>query len=158
MSIDESRNDHADGSRSELTTDAVLDLWSRTYNTEGKPDWSHIFPYYHPTILFRDSVQKLQGIDDFTAMCDRLTRRCSQLHMDIENISRHSNVIMMEWKMTMSFRRSPTTTLHGCTRLTLHEDGRIVEQRDYYDLWGDIFDNVPVFHRVYRFFMAKLFG
>ncbi|MFO7942080.1 MAG: nuclear transport factor 2 family protein [Bacillota bacterium] len=142
----------------ELTVDSVKEIWSQTYNTEGKPDWSHIFPYYHPNIVFRDSVQKLEGIADFTAMCDRLTRRCSQLHMDIANISGHSNFIIMEWKMTMSFRRSPSTAIHGCTRLTLHEDGRIIEQRDYYDLWGDIFDNVPGFCRMYRFFMAKLFG
>ena len=29
-----------------LTKDLVLELWSKTYNTEGKPDWSHILPYY----------------------------------------------------------------------------------------------------------------
>lgn len=23
-----------------LTKELVLDLWSKTYNTEGKPDWS----------------------------------------------------------------------------------------------------------------------
>ena len=27
-----------------LSVDRILELWSKTYNTEGKPDWSHIFP------------------------------------------------------------------------------------------------------------------
>ncbi len=27
-----------------LTVDRVRELWSRTYNREGKPDWSHISP------------------------------------------------------------------------------------------------------------------
>lgn len=31
----------------ELTAESVLYLWSKTYNTNGKPDWSHIYPYYH---------------------------------------------------------------------------------------------------------------
>ncbi len=41
--------------------DVVKDLWSKTYNTEGKPDWSHILPYYDNDILFRDSIQEIRG-------------------------------------------------------------------------------------------------
>ncbi|MHB8962051.1 MAG: nuclear transport factor 2 family protein [Saccharofermentanales bacterium] len=141
-----------------LTAESVLFLWSRTYNTSGKPDWSHIFPYYHPDIVFQDSVQRLQGYEEFTAMCNRLTKRCTSLQMDISHIVADSDTIMMDWKMTMSFRRSPSTPIFGCTRLTLHEDGRIIEQRDYYDLWGDIYNGIPGFRRLYRWFMRRFFG
>jgi limonene-1,2-epoxide hydrolase len=142
----------------QLTTESVLELWSKTYNTKGKPDWSHIFPYYHPEIVFQDSIQRLEGIENFIAMCNRLTKRCKQLQMDISNVTQDSNIIMMDWKMTMSFRRSPSTPIYGCTKLTLHEDGRIIEQRDYYDLWGDIFNGIPGFGKLYRWFMLKFFG
>jgi len=27
-------------------------IWSKTYNEIGKPDWSHIFPYYDDSIIF----------------------------------------------------------------------------------------------------------
>ena len=57
--------------------------------------------------------------------------------------------------MTMVFRKFPSTPMYGSTRLTLHEDGRIIEQRDYYDLWGDIFNGVPYFKKPYRAFMRK---
>jgi limonene-1,2-epoxide hydrolase len=147
-----------DGALEELTIDLVLELWSKTYNTKGKPDWSHLYPYYHTDIIFQDSIQRIEGIEKFTAMCERLTKRCKQLQMDIQNIAKDSNVIMMDWKMTMSFRRSPSTPVYGCTRLTIHEDGRIIEQRDYYDLWGDIFNGIPGFRRLYRAFMARFFG
>jgi hypothetical protein len=46
----------------------------------------------------------------------------------------------------------------GCTKLRLHEDGRIIEQRDYFDLWGAIFDGIPYFRRGYRRFMRRYFG
>ncbi len=141
-----------------LTADTVLVLWSRTYNTKGKPDWSHIFPYYHPDIIFQDSIQRLEGIDNFKAMCNRLTKRCKELQMDIFNVVVQSDTIMMDWKMTMSFRKTPSTPIYGCTRLTLHADGRIMEQRDYYDLWGDIFNGIPGFRKLYRWFMIKFFG
>jgi len=142
----------------ELTAELVEHLWSKTYNTQGKPDWSHIFPYYHPDIVFQDSIQRIEGIDQFEMMCNRLTKRCESLRMDLYNVMKRGNVISMEWVMTMSFKKSPTTPLYGVTRLTLGEDGRIIQQRDYYDLWGDIFNNIPYFKKTYRKFLSKYFG
>jgi limonene-1,2-epoxide hydrolase len=136
----------------------VLELWSRTYNTSGKPDWSHIFPYYHEEIVFQDTIQKVVGKTDFMAMCKRLTGRCEELRMDISSIAAGEHEIFMEWTMTMIFRKTPSTPLHGCTKLTLGPDGRITHQRDYYDLWGDIFKNVPVMKKLYPRFMHRIFG
>ena len=39
-----------------LNAKSVRDLWPRTYNAEGKPDWSHILPYYGDDIVFHDTV------------------------------------------------------------------------------------------------------
>ena len=50
---------------SKLDKETVLELWSKTYNTDGKPDWSHIFPYYHEKIVFQDTIQRIEGIDEF---------------------------------------------------------------------------------------------
>lgn len=148
----------ADSPRAPLTTDLVLDLWSRTYNTEGKPDWSHIFPYYHDQIVFHDSIQQIEGKETFMALCQRLTDRCEQLVMEIQSIAQTGDKIIFDWKMTMMFRKFPSTPMFGATRLTLGEDGRIIHQRDYYDLWGDIFNGIPWFKRPYRRFMHRYFG
>jgi len=141
-----------------LSIKNIRNLWTKTYNTEGKPDWSHIFPYYHQNIVFQDSVQRLEGIESFKAMCKRLTKRCKKLQMDIYSIAQNENVILMQWRMTMTFRKSPNTPIYGCTKLTLNKDGKIIEQRDYYDLWGDIFNGIPGFRVLYRKFMKKVFG
>lgn len=141
-----------------LSVETVRELWAKTYNSHGKPDWSHIFPYYHPDIVFRDSIQQIKGFPQFEKMCNRLTKRCSKLVMDIKFISKDDNVIFMEWIMTMVFRGLPNTSMQGCSKLTLHEDGRIISQRDYYDLWGDIFDRISINRWVYRKFMKVFFG
>lgn len=141
-----------------LDTALVLDLWSQTYNTSGKPDWSHIFPYYHEEIIFQDVIQKVEGKSAFIEMCNRLTERCEELRMNITAIAASANLIFMEWEMTMIFRKTPSTTLFGCTKLTLDEGGRIIRQRDYYDLWGDIFVNVPMMKKAYPRFMRRVFG
>jgi len=143
---------------SSLSTDQIKELWSKTYNRDGKPDWSHIFPYYHEEIVFKDAIQKIVGIDEFKNLCDRLTARCQQLKMNIPSIVMENNIIFIEWEMTMIFKKFPSSTIYGATKLTLHQDGRIIEQRDYFDLWGDIFDNIPWFAKPYRKFMKKKFG
>lgn len=141
-----------------LDKDTIRELWSKTYNREGRPDWSHIFPYYHRDIVFQDTIQRLEGIDNFIAMCNRFTKRTKQLKMEILATAQNDNVIMFDWIMTMMFKKYPNTPIYGTTKLVLSEDGLIREQRDYYDLWGDIFNNIPRFNKMYRRFVAKKFG
>jgi hypothetical protein len=145
-------------SLSELTAEEVGALWSKTYNREGKPDWSHIFPYYCDDLEFKDSVQELHGIENFKAMCQRLTDRCQQLEMYLPSVVKGTDCIFIEWEMTMIFKRYPRSTIYGTTKLELDENGKIRRQRDYYDLWGDIFDNIPWFAGRYRRFMRRKFG
>ena len=141
-----------------LNMDTIKTLWSITYNREGKPDWSHIFNYYHKDVVFQDTIQRIEGIDDFIAMCNRLTKRTTQLHMEIVSIAQNGNVIMFDWVMTMMFKKYPNTPIYGSTKIILSEDGLIKEQRDYYDLWGDIFNNIPRFGKMYRRFLIRKFG
>jgi len=145
-------------SLSSLSAEEVKELWSQTYNRDGKPDWSHIFPYYHEDIIFRDSIQEVRGIAGFKDMCNRLAGRCQQLRMHVPSIVKDRDCIFMQWEMTMVYKKYPSSTLYGATRLGLDEDGRIITQRDYFDLWGDIFDNIPWFARPYRRFMRRKFG
>ena len=142
----------------ELNVESIKELWSKTYNTQGKPDWSHILPYYDDNIYFRDSIQELRGMEEFRAMTKRLTDRSKELSMKIVRTAQHENVIFIEWEMTLTFKKNPNSTLFGSSRVTLNEEGKIIEQRDYYDLWGDIFDNIPRFGKAYRRFMKKKFG
>ena len=146
------------GQRKPLDITAVRELWSKTYNASGKPDWSHLYPYYHPDIVFQDSIQRIEGMKEFVALCERLTKRSGKLQMEILSIAQNSNIILMDWIMTMSFKKYPPTPVYGSTKLTLHADGRIIAQRDYFDLWGDIFNGIPYFKKTYRRFLRRNFG
>ena len=42
------QNEHeafAQEERMALNSETIRQLWSKTYNTNGKPDWSHIYAY-----------------------------------------------------------------------------------------------------------------
>mgnify|MGYP006310299577 CR=1 FL=1 len=90
-------------------------------------------------------------------MTKRLSKRSKNMEMVIHNSSMRENLIFVEWEMIISYKQYPKTSIYGVSRTTLKE-GKIIDQRDYYDLWGDIFDNIPIFGKVYRRFMGKRFG
>jgi hypothetical protein len=142
----------------DVNRDTIVELWSKTYNTEGKPDWSHILPYYDDHIYFRDSIQEIHDIEDFRAMTERLTERSKDLKMHIVRAVQQENIIFLEWEMTISYKKNPSSVIYGSSRVKINEAGKISEQRDYYDLWGDIFDNIPRFGKSYRKFIKKKFG
>jgi len=135
-----------------------VELWTSIYNKEGKPDWSHILPYYDDDISFRDSIQSIHGLKDFSEMTERLTERSKALRFLIHNRAMDDKTIFIEWEMKLSFKKYPQSSLYGASRITLNDDGKIIRQRDYFDLWGDIFDNIPRFGKLYRRFMRKKFG
>jgi hypothetical protein len=141
-----------------LTLELVKELWTKTYNTKGKPDWSHILPYYDEEIFFRDSIQGIKGIAEFKLMTERLTRRSKDLKMHLVRAVQQDFDFFIEWEMTISYKKYPSSVMYGASRLTINDQGKIIEQRDYYDLWGDIFDNIPRFGKIYRRFMKKKFG
>ena len=141
-----------------LTTDTIRELWAKTYNREGKPDWSHLFPYYHEDIVFEDSIQRIEGKAEFMAMCNRLAARCEQLSMEIQSIVMDADTVFFQWTMVMTFKKFPSTPLRGCTKLTLNQENQIVEQRDYFDIWGTILNGIPVLRKLYWKFMHRYFG
>jgi hypothetical protein len=140
------------------SAEQLIELWSTTYNSEGRPDWSHILPYYDQDIRFKDTVQEIRGIEEFSRMTERLAERSGSLVMEITHYARNEDVFFLEWEMTLMFKKYPDSTIYGSSRIRLNQDGKIAEQRDYYDLWGDIFDNIPRFGKMYRKFMRKKFG
>jgi len=156
--MDDQKKESPSLEEGKLTLERVKELWSKTYNNDEKPDWSHILPYYDDDIYFRDSIQEIQGIAEFKAMTVRLTKRSKDLKMKLVRAIQNENDIFIEWEMTISFKKYPSSVMYGVSRLTISENGKIKEQRDYYDMWGDIFDNIPTFGKIYRKLMKKKFG
>ena len=142
-----------------MTLERLEKIWLSPYGKGKLPDYSQIYPHYHPDCLFRDSIQAFRGRDTFIQMCERLEKRCSEIYMDINSMGKNGdNIFFVEWTMTVSFRNTPLTPIHGATRLNVDDDGLITLHRDYYDLWGDSLDAIPVMGKAYRWFMKNVMG
>jgi hypothetical protein len=117
-----------------------------------------MMPFYAEDMVFQDSIQRIEGKAAFQEMTERLASRSQELKFEIKNCVQDGNLFMIEWEMTLAFKKYPNSTLYGASRVQLNDEGQICQQRDYYDLWGDIFDNIPFMAKRYRKFMRKKFG
>ena len=63
----------------------LIDLWKGVYSNESGVDWSNLLLYYDNNIVFKDTIQELKGIDEFTAMTERLGKRSRNLEYVIHN-------------------------------------------------------------------------
>lgn len=134
-----------------------LALWQEIYANPDRPGWDHVLPYYDEEIRFKDSVQEIRGKTRLSAMLRRLAGRSRRLEFIVHNSLMQGSLILIDWEIRVSYQRLPKSSIFGASRIVLRE-GRIIEQRDYYDLWGDILDAIPVARRVYRLIMRALFG
>lgn len=141
-----------------LSLDNLVEVMERTEGADGQVSYDHLYKYYAPNMRFQDSIQTIHGREPFIEMCKRLAKRSSSLKMKVTGSAQHDNIIFFQWTMTINYANTKTTPMYGCSKLTLNEHGQILEQRDYYDLWGDTFDVIPGFGKMYRLAMRKLFG
>ena len=141
-----------------MTLERLLEIWNSPYGDDPVPDYSNIYPHYHPNCRFHDSIQSFDGLDTFMEMCERLEERCAEIRMEVHSAAQNGSIFLIEWTMTMSFRGTPMTPLNGASRLNVDEDGLITLHRDYYDLWGDTLDVIPVVGPAYRWFMKTVMG
>jgi len=119
-------------------------------------DFSLIETYYHPQVRFRDPIQALEGRQAFIEMSQRLVSRCSELRARVNDAAQTGRVIFLQWTMEMKLGPTPLTSIEGCTKLTLDEQGLVVEHRDYFDLWGDSLGSTPGIGKLYRWFVGLM--
>ena len=141
-----------------LDPDAVRELWSRTYNTHGKPDWSHLFPHYHDDVVFQDSIQRVEGREAFEALCLRLAKRCRELRMHIVDVSQTGKVIFLDGD------DADVPALPQLDPLWLYQADRGRRRPDQTParllrpVGATSSTTIPRFAKVYRRFMRRRFG
>jgi hypothetical protein len=97
----------------------LCDLWKGVYRGKDGVDWSGLLPYYDEDIFFKDSIQEIRGMADFAAMTERLARRSRDLKYVIHYATMDGNLIFVEWEMVISYRKFPTSSVYGTSRITL---------------------------------------
>lgn len=119
-------------------------------------DMQLVRAHYHPNVHFQDAIQTIVGKDEVVEMMLRFPERCDDLRCRVVTAIQQDNLIILEWFMTMRVNPLPEMTNHGITKLTLDEEGRVIDHRDFFDLWGDMIDAFPRVAKLYRRAVAHL--
>ena len=88
-----------------------------------------------PTIRYRDPMSDVTGIENVIAYLHGLPKNLDQLRVQILGSARDGNMVYSQWIMTFQIRKAPkgATELPGMSAARFDEQGRLVEQSDYWD-------------------------
>jgi hypothetical protein len=139
------------------------ELARRMFSFRGKSaegegvDVSIIREHYHPDVRFQDAIQVVEGREGVVEMMLRFPGRVAELSCTVHAALQQDDLIIVEWSMDMrAHRRLPVMTNHGMSKLRLDAAGRVIEHRDYFDLWGDMIDAFAGPSRLYRALVRHL--
>jgi hypothetical protein len=110
---------------------------------------------YDEDLRFRDPVQELRGLDAFAAMNRAFLRSARSIEVRALDLAEGDGSFFLAWTMRVAGRIGPAVTIDGVTHARTR-GGKIVEQRDHFDLAGSALGAIPGVSSAYRFLVRKL--
>lgn len=108
---------------------------------------------YAPEAYFNDQIKELRGA---RAIAEYLTRSAEMLvepAITTDRVAESDGHFYVCWTMTFRTQRDPgarPTAAHGISHLIFGPDGRIVFQKDYWDVTTAVWERVPVLGALVR--------
>jgi ketosteroid isomerase-like protein len=109
---------------------------------------------YDEDLQFRDPVQELRGRDAFAKMNRQFLGSVRSVEVSVRDLVEGEASFFMAWTMRVAGRIGPAVTVQGVTHARTR-GGKIVEQRDYFDLAGSVLGALPGVSAAYRFVVKK---
>jgi limonene-1,2-epoxide hydrolase len=104
---------------------------------------------YDESVVFRDPLQTVHGLDAFLAMNRRLASRAREISFSVTDMAEGSSSVFMAWTMRYAPKVGPALHFEGTTHLKLR-GGKVIEHRDYWDLLDSVTDTIPLVSRAYH--------
>ncbi len=104
---------------------------------------------YDESVVFRDPLQTVRGLDAFLAMNRRLASRAREISIAVTDMAEGPSSLFMSWTMRYAPKVGPTLHFEGTTHLKLR-GGKVIEHRDYWDLLDSVTEAIPLVSRAYH--------
>lgn len=122
----------------------------------GETALDELLSLYDENVHFRDPVHDVQGRSAFAEMNRKFLRSVRSLEIDVVDLVEGERSFFVAWTMRLTPRVGPAVSVDGVTHVR-HRDGKIVEQRDHFDMAGSALDALPGVGAAYRTIVGKLF-
>lgn len=117
---------------------------------------SELAALYDDDIYFQDPIQRVRGREAIIEVLESMSRKLQDIRFEVLHGEQVGERVYMTWEMSFRPPFGPRMTIEGVTDARVR-DGKIVEQRDYWDLLGASMDSLPLAAPVYRR-LVKLLG
>ena len=132
-----------------------LSLALQALGDGGDEALARLEAFYDADVVFRDPLQTIVGRTPFVAMNRSVIARAKHVTFEVTESAVGDGVIFLAWIMRYVTHMGPTLVFEGSTRARVR-DGRIVEQREYWDLLSTFASSVPGIRTLYAWFARKL--
>lgn len=128
------------------------------FSQQGAAGLDALEALYDPYVVFRDPLRTLHGRDPLIDLHRRLAARFASVRVGITTMALCENTLFVAWTMTLLPRRSPLPiVIEGASQAHVR-DGKIVYQRDYWDVMGSVAHSLPWVGALYERTVALLGG
>ncbi len=120
--------------RPQLDAHAVHALFSSW--DESVPTTEEMRRYFTDDLVFEDPLQRIEGLEEYREMNERLLRKNHDLRITMEESAQNGPHIMFTFSMSMApSKKRPEMRIHntGMTYVRLNDEGKIEYHRDYWD-------------------------
>ncbi len=109
----------------------LFSMWDKKVpNVEELREW------FADDMVFEDPLQRIEGIEDYREMNERLLKKNHDLNIEMEESAQNGPHIMFTFSLSMApSKKRPKMRIHntGMTYVRLNAAGKIEYHRDYWD-------------------------
>lgn len=122
---------------------------------EREPALPSFLELYDENIQFQDPLHRVSGLAAYGELNRRFLARARRLEISVLELAEQDGVLFASWRMSFAPRFGPELTLEGVSHLRVRE-GRILYQRDHFDIAGGVASAVPGLSALYRSVLSRV--
>jgi steroid Delta-isomerase len=138
---------HTDHSRAAL---ARLIPWFESLTPQSL---QRLGDFYATDARFKDPFNEVRGLPSIAHIFEHMFQSLHEPHFVVTRQMVDGAQAFLVWEFRFRFKRGDTSTeqvIHGGSHLTLHDDGRITDHRDYWDAAEELYEKLPLLGTLMR--------
>ena len=125
----------------------AISRFARYFEQLQPADIARLGQYYAADARFKDPFNDVRGVRAITQIFKHMFVALHEPRFVVTQQIVDGAQAFLVWEFRFRFKRFDTVTeqvIHGGSHLTLTEDGRISEHRDYWDAAEELYEKLPV--------------
>ena len=137
-----------------------LEQYVDTYNLLNATNLKLLGDIYHEDVVFVDPVHKIEGLAKLAEYFEGLYQNMNHCEFNVVNSLSSGQQAAIYWDMSFSHKKiksGETIVVEGHSLLK-EQQGKVIYQRDYFDVSSMVYEHVPLLGSVIRAIKQKISG